>query len=109
MIRGRMITDADRASTPFVAVVNEALAKKYFAGQDPLGKQINLGGRDTGRVKPFAIVGVLGDQVDERIGAPAQPFILLPQQQIPTTALFYQALLKTLASFVVTTRGNEPQ
>jgi ABC-type antimicrobial peptide transport system permease subunit len=57
-------------------------------------------------VKPLTIVGVMGDQVDEHIGADAQPFILLPQQQIPTTSLFYQALLKTIVSFVVRTRGN---
>jgi ABC-type antimicrobial peptide transport system permease subunit len=37
-----------------------------------------------------------------------QPFILLPQQQVPTTSLFYQALLKTMVSFVVRTRGNVP-
>jgi predicted permease len=106
IVRGRMITDGDTAATPFVAVVNEALAKKYFAGTDPLGKQIDLGGKGTGMVKPFTIAGVIGDQVDEHIGAEPQPFILLSQQQIPTTSLFYQALLKTLVSFVVKTRGN---
>jgi ABC-type antimicrobial peptide transport system permease subunit len=34
--------------------------------------------------------------------------IFLPQQQIPTTSLFYQALLKTVVSFVVKTQGNIP-
>jgi putative ABC transport system permease protein len=108
VMRGRMITDADTASMPPVAVVNEALVKKYFQGKDPLGKQINLGGKDTGMVKPFSIVGVLADQVDQHVGTPAQPFILLSQQQVPTTSLFYQALLKTVVSFVVRTRGNVP-
>ncbi len=107
-MRGRMITDGDTASTPPVAVVNETLAKKYFQGKDPLGKQINLGGKDTGMVKPFTIVGVLADQVDQHVGTPAQPYVLLSQQQIPTTSLFYQALLKTVVSFVVRTRGNVP-
>ena len=106
VLRGRMITDADTASTPLVAVVNDTLAKKYFAGQDPLGKQIDLGGKGTGMVKPFTIVGVLADQVDEHVGAEAQPLVLLAQQQVPTTSLFYQALLKTVVSFVVKTRGN---
>jgi putative ABC transport system permease protein len=108
VIRGRMITDADAASAPYVAVVNEALVKKYFAGQDPLGKQMDLGGKDTGMIKPYTIVGVLGDLVDERVGTEPQPFIMLPQQQIPTTSLFYQALLKTIVSFVVKTHGNVP-
>lgn len=106
MVRGRMITDGDAAATPFVAVVNEALAKKYFNGMDPVGKQIDLGGKGTGMVKPFTVVGVMGDLVDEHVGAEPQPFILLSQQQIPTTSLFYQALLKTIVSFVVKTHGN---
>jgi predicted permease len=108
VLRGRMLTDGDVLSTPFVAVINETLAKKYFPGHDPLGKQLSLGGKDTGMVKPFTIVGILGDQVDRTVGGESQPFILLPQQQIPTTSLFYQALLKTVVSFVVKTHGDLP-
>jgi predicted permease len=106
--RGRMIADGDALTTPFVAVVNETLVKKYFSGKDPLGKQINLGGKDTGMIKPFTIVGVLGDQVDTTVGGEVQPLVLLSQQQIPTTSLFYQALLKTVVTFVVKTRGDIP-
>jgi putative ABC transport system permease protein len=108
VIRGRMIADDDVASRPFVTVINEALAKKYFAGKDALGQQINLGGKETGMIKPYTVVGVLGDQVDRNVGGDVQPFILLPQEQIPTTSLFYQALLKTMVTFVVKTRGNIP-
>ncbi len=108
VLRGRMIDDGDAAATPFVAVVNQALARKYFAGRDPLGKQLDMGGKDTGMLQPYTIVGVLADQVDSNVGGKVQPFILLPQQQVPTTSLFYQALLKTLVGFVVKTRGDVP-
>jgi predicted permease len=108
ILRGRMIEDGDVATTPFVAVINETLAKKYFAGKDPLGKQLTLGGKDTGMIKPYTIVGVLADQVDRSVGGEVQPLILLPQQQIPTTSLFYPALLKTIVNFVVKTRGDIP-
>lgn len=106
--RGRMIEDDDVASTPFVAVVNETFVKRYFASQDPLGKQILLGGKKTGMAKPYSIVGVLADQIDKNVGADAQPLLLLPQQQIPPTSLFYQALLSTVVNFVVRTRGDIP-
>jgi putative ABC transport system permease protein len=106
--RGRMIGEGDAASTPFVAVINEALQKKFFAGTDPIGKEIDLGGKDTGMIKPYAIVGVLGDQTGESVGGAVEPLLLLPEQQIPTTSLFYQALLKTEVSFVVKTRGDIP-
>jgi predicted permease len=108
IVRGRMISDDDVATSPYVVMINEALAHKYFAGKDPLGQQINLGGKDTGMIKPYTIVGVLGNQVDKSVGGDVQPFILIPQQQIPTTPLFYQALLKTIVSFVVKTRGDIP-
>ena len=108
ILKGRMISDDDVASSPFVTVINEALARKYFVGKDPLGRQINLGGKDTGMLKPYTIVGILADQVDRAVGADVQPFIMLPQEQIPTTSLFYQALLKTMVGFVVKTRGDIP-
>jgi len=91
-----------------VVEINEAFAKKYFPGKDPLGKQLNLGGKDTGMIKPYSIVGVLADQVDSSVGGQIQPLILLPQQQVPTTSLFYQALLKTVVTFVVKAQGNIP-
>jgi predicted permease len=108
IVSGRMIGDGDALTAPYAVVINEALAKKYFAGKDPLGKQINLGGKDTGMIKPYTIVGVLGDQVDSNVGGTIQPLVMLPQQQVPTTSLFYQALLKTVVTFVVKTRGNIP-
>ena len=108
VMRGRMINDSDAATSPFVIVINETLAKKYFAGVDPLGKQLNLGGKDTGMIKPYTIVGVLGDQVDSAVGGAVRPLLLVPQQQIPTTSLFYQALLKTVVEFVLKTRGDIP-
>jgi len=46
--------------------------------------------------------------VDSNVGGSIQPLVLLPQQQIPTTSLFYQALPKTVVTFVVKPRGNIP-
>jgi putative ABC transport system permease protein len=108
LVRGRMIEDSDVATSPFVVVVNESFVKKYFLGQEPLGKQISLGGKDTGMITPYSIVGVLTDQVEQHVGGAVEPMIMLPQQQVPTTSLFYQALLGTVVSFVVKTRGDIP-
>jgi putative ABC transport system permease protein len=106
VISGRMIGAQDGPDAPFVMVVNQALANKYFAGENPIGKQVDMGGKDTGMLKPYTIVGVLGDQVDTSVAQAAQPLILLPMSQIPTTSLFYSALLKTIVNFVVKTRGD---
>ena len=97
-----------RSRLPFSIVINEMLAKKYFSGVDPIGRQLDLGGKDTGMIKPYTIVGILGNQVDRSVGHDPQPLIMAPMQQIPTTSLFYQALLKTSVTFAVKTRGDIP-
>ena len=108
VLRGRMIGADDTVATPPVVVINEALARKYFAGKGPLQQQIDLGGKDTGMLKPLTIVGVIGNQADRSVGGDVQPLLLIPYQQVPTTSLFYQALLKTVVTFVVKTRGVTP-
>ena len=106
VLRGRMVNEDDAASAPYVVAINEALAKKYFANKDPLQQQISLGGKETGMVRPYTIVGILADQIDDKVGGAPESFILLPYQQVPVTSLFYQALLKTMVGFVMKTRGD---
>jgi putative ABC transport system permease protein len=108
VLRGRMIDAGDSAGAPPVAVINEELAKTYFPNSDPLHHQIDLGGQETGMAKPFAIVGVLRNQVDSSIGATPDPMIYIPYQQVPITSLYYQALISTMVNFVVKTHGDLP-
>jgi putative ABC transport system permease protein len=54
--RGRSFTEADRLGTLRVALISESCARSQFAGTDPIGKHIQLGGRDW-----LTIVGVVGD------------------------------------------------
>ena len=106
ILRGRMITEDDTLNTPPVIVINDTLARKFFAGRDPLGHQINLGGADTGIVKPPTVVGVIADQIDKSVAQPPLPLLMIPYQQVPTTSLFYQALLKTVVNVLVKTRTD---
>ncbi|HKD80277.1 MAG TPA: ABC transporter permease [Candidatus Angelobacter sp.] len=106
VIRGRMINSSDGPGAPYAIVINEALARKYFAGQDPIGQQVDLGGKETGAVKPYTIVGVMGDQVDNAVSQPSVPRLMVPYEQVPSTSLYYQLLIKTVVFFVVKTRGN---
>jgi predicted permease len=106
VVRGRMITDNDSANAPYVMVINETLARKYFTEKDPLGQQVDLGGEGTGTIKPYTIVGIIGDQVDNRVSYPPKPLLLVPYEQVPSTSLFYQLLIKTVVFFAVKTHGN---
>jgi len=53
--KGRYFTEQDRAGSPFVVVIDESLAQKYFPNEDPIGKRLE-NGPDT---PPFEIVGVV--------------------------------------------------
>jgi putative ABC transport system permease protein len=106
VIRGRMINEDDSASAPTVVAINETLAKEYFANEDPIGKQLDLAGGETGIRGPVRIVGVIGDQVDDNISRKPRPMLMLSYQQIPSNSLYYAALIKTAVFFVVKTHGN---
>jgi predicted permease len=106
VVRGRMINNEDSANAAYVMVINETLAHKYFAGKDPLGQQIDLGGKDTGAIKPYTVVGVIGDQVDNGVSHSPKPLLLVPYEQVPSTSLYYQLLIKTIVFFAVKTHGN---
>jgi macrolide transport system ATP-binding/permease protein len=59
LVRGRMLNDQDDLNHPQVVVINEMLAKKYFPGEDPIGKRI--GGGDLAPASMRQIVGVIAD------------------------------------------------
>jgi putative ABC transport system permease protein len=60
MLAGRDFTLADAVNAPEVVIVNQALARRYFPDQDPVGRRLKLGGpRST--APWFTIVGVVGD------------------------------------------------
>jgi putative ABC transport system permease protein len=107
-LRGRMVGDGDTAGAPYVVVINQTLAKKYFPNKDPLGQQLDIGGKDTGMLRPYTVVGVLADQAESEVGGSIDPLLLVPYGQVPTTSLFYQALLQTMVSFVVKTGTDAP-
>jgi len=60
LVRGRLFNEWDGPDAPRVAIISEACAREQFRGENPIGKQIQLGERD--EKKPWiTIVGVVGD------------------------------------------------
>ena len=59
LMRGRFFTEADDASHPGVAIINQALARKYFPGVDPIGQSI--ADDEGGQPSVWQIVGVIDD------------------------------------------------
>jgi putative ABC transport system permease protein len=73
MVAGRWVTDAE--ANP-VFVINESLARRYFEGDDPIGKRIQIGGFSGGSDATFAtVVGVVSDLRYTRLDATPEPEI----------------------------------
>jgi putative ABC transport system permease protein len=79
LLRGRDIGDGDHESSLPVAVVNETLARHFFQGQDPLGRQITIG-RDKSR-KDLQIIGLVSDAKYQRLQETPRAVAYLPWQQ----------------------------
>ena len=59
LIRGRLFTEDDDASKSQKIVINQALADKYFPGEDPIGRKIGNGNLDPKSIRE--IIGVVGN------------------------------------------------
>jgi len=81
LLQGRMFTEADDAHHPRVTIINETLAKRYFPGEDPLGKMIGDGALDPQSMRE--VVGVIADVREGGLDQEAWPAEYLSQDQSP--------------------------
>jgi predicted permease len=99
--RGRAFADADNASAPPVAVVNEAFVRKFFDGQNPFAQQLSIG---RGLDDPARqVVGVVGDIKQQGLDRPAPPMVFVPVAQVPDK-LMATVRAFTPVNFVVRTK-----
>jgi putative ABC transport system permease protein len=75
---GREFTDADKAGAPNVVIVNQALARRYWPNENPIGKHIVLGRQPTSEV-----VGVATDVKNRGLALDAQVQLYFPFSQLP--------------------------
>jgi predicted permease len=80
LLSGREFNDADTATSPKVAVINEAMVKAFFPKRNPIGVHFAMGsGND---VKPdMEIVGVVKDAKESHVRDNARPFFYRPYAQ----------------------------
>lgn len=76
--RGRLFQAGDVEAAPLVAIVNEATARQYWPGEDPLGKGIRYRGYD---VPWLTVVGVVGNVRSRELTAAPRPAIYSPHGQ----------------------------
>ena len=75
MVRGREFTRADREGAPYVAVINEQMAKKFWPGRDPIGQRFKTGALDSNETE---VVGVVRDSIYRDLRETKQEVVYVP-------------------------------
>lgn len=82
ILRGRDFSPRDDRSSPFVVIISESLARKFFPGEDPIGKKITPNGSvGPGEPPVREVVGVVPDIHLINLGTAPKPQIYIPHQQ----------------------------
>jgi predicted permease len=83
VLKGRAFTDGEGPSTMPVVMVNAALARRYFPGEDPVGRRLRPGGPDEPGAPWYTVVGLVGDVRHLGIEAAPRPEVYTLQAQDP--------------------------
>jgi putative ABC transport system permease protein len=105
LLRGRYPAEQDTASTPWVVVINDAMARKFWPNQDPIGQVVTL---DTvpGEERPRQVVGVVGNvkQFASRVDPNPEMYVPYLQQPKQSPSMFTETRLHK--SLVVRTNSE---
>jgi len=97
LLKGRAFTDEDRTDAPAVVVINETMARRFWPGQEALGKHIRWGGWNP-QGGWLTIVGVAADVKLASLAADSPTTVYMPVFQIPR--------LRRDALFILRTSGD---
>ena len=106
LVRGRLVDHLDRNGSPPVLLINEAAARRFWPGEEPIGRFVTLGVSlpvmaDAGRRE---IIGVVKDVREHGLHTEPPPLLYIPQGQLPEK---FHALLLDLLPVRLLVRGSE--
>ena len=81
LLQGRFFRDSDTAAAPLVVIINQALARKWFPGGDPIGKRITFDDVRKPGVKWIEIIGVVATIRHRGLDDEGKPEYYLPHAQ----------------------------
>jgi putative ABC transport system permease protein len=82
VLKGRVFTEGDSSGSPPVAVISQSVVERYFPGQDPIGKMINIGSSESNDFERRQVVGVVGD-IQWAVNWPIHSAVYYPYSQMP--------------------------
>jgi putative ABC transport system permease protein len=107
LLQGRDFTDRDTLTAPWVAAINEAMARRFWPGENPIGKRFrwDLGPDE----QPREIIAVVQNTPADRHQASQRPIFYVPNVQRPTTDRGPYGFNRTRMWFLLRTNGDPMQ
>jgi predicted permease len=102
IIAGRDFSESDSESAPVVAIVNQTFARRYFPGENPIGRRIEIGTPASlhipdpwmGNQHPQAtIIGIMGDTKTQGLALPIEPQFITLFHQMPVINFGFKDVL----------------
>ena len=90
--RGRAFDMRDNEDGPLVVMINDAMARAFWKGQNPIGQRVQFS-----VTKWRTIVGIAGDVRHEGLGSKPEPELYVPYAQVPNTEARPTIMLRTAA------------
>ncbi|MBZ5505888.1 MAG: ABC transporter permease [Acidobacteriia bacterium] len=103
VLRGREFLESDTADSVPVTIINSAMAKKYWPGEDPLGRQLGLGSL---RFPAMTIVGIVGDVKQISLREDPGPEMYVPYTQKPYPSMLTMHVVLRTASDPISVAGG---
>ncbi len=108
--QGRFFTEQDDENEPLVTLISETMARRFWAGQNPVGRRVDLDG------KHWTILGVVGDvrQEDLIMDYRCSMYMPYPQYPVPSlslavrTAVNPQAMSATIRKAIYSIDASHP-
>ena len=113
IVKGRNFTDADRVDAPGVAIISEAMARRFWSDGDVLGRVVRRIGPD-GEEIDLCIVGVVANIEVQSLSEPPVSLVYLPYTQVDNVMLNFVARTsfdpeQTALAMVAAGRDLDPQ
>ncbi len=104
ILRGRDFNDRDQVSTPWVAIINETFARRYFPNEDPIGQRVTIS--ISPDEQPREIIAVVKDVPSSRLQTSQQPAVFVDYLQAPPNIMGPIRDIRMQMTYIFRTSGE---